>query len=322
MELWDAYTRDGQKTGGTLVRGEPVPDGLYHLVCEVLVRHRDGSYLCMKRSSAKPNFPGYYEATAGGSALRGEDKWQCIRRELAEETGIRWEEFEEVACHITDDGHCIFHSFVCTVDWPKDAIRLQEGETEDYRWMTEPEFIDFVRGDDMVPSQKRRLRDYFVKLGYLSEDDQVPLTVRELVDNGICPTCYDRSHGRCLYGDPAEMLLYENDLFECMLIGAPRAPGHTVIISKAHYKDMLEIPDDLCREVYVFAKKAMNALKAVYGAQSVYLCTMCDGPMNHFHVQLIPRYSNEKRGSRNFVKERKNYEADPEKIGKLRELLK
>ena len=110
-----------------------------------------------------------------------------------------------------------------------------------------------------------------------------------LTDRGICPTCYNREHGNVLYGDCSDKLLYENDLFECMLIGNPRAPGHTVIISKVHYKDMMEIPDDLCREVYVFAKKAMNVLKTVYGSESVYLCTMCDGPMNHFHVQLIPQ---------------------------------
>lgn len=39
MELWDAYTRDGQPTGDLLVRGEKIPQGLYHIVCEVLVRH-------------------------------------------------------------------------------------------------------------------------------------------------------------------------------------------------------------------------------------------------------------------------------------------
>ena len=147
------------------------------------------------------------------------------------------------------------------------------------------------------------------------------LTPAMLTDSGICPTCYNREHGNVLYGDCTDKLLYENDLFECMLIGNPRAPGHTVIISKAHYKDMMEIPDELCREVFVFARKAMNALKAVYGSESVYLCTMCDGPMNHFHVQLIPRYSYEKRGSRNFVKERKAYVAEPEKVERLRTLL-
>lgn len=148
------------------------------------------------------------------------------------------------------------------------------------------------------------------------------LTPAQLVDAGICPTCYNREHGNCLYGDCSDKLLYENELFECMLVGNPRAPGHTAIISKTHYKDMLEIPDELCREVYVFAKKAMQVLKAVYGSESVYLCTMCDGPMNHFHIQLIPRYAYEKRGSRNFVKERTAYQADLEKISAIRMLLR
>jgi len=42
MEIWDAYTREGKPTGKTLVRGEAISDGLYHMVCEVLVRHKDG----------------------------------------------------------------------------------------------------------------------------------------------------------------------------------------------------------------------------------------------------------------------------------------
>jgi diadenosine tetraphosphate (Ap4A) HIT family hydrolase len=147
------------------------------------------------------------------------------------------------------------------------------------------------------------------------------ITPAMLVDSGIYPTCYDREHAHALYGDCSDKLLFENELFECMLVGNPRAAGHTAIISKTHYKDMLEIPDALCREIFVFAKKAMNALRAVYGAESVYLCTMCDGPMNHFHLQLIPRYAYEKRGSRNFVKERQAYVADAEKVNTLRKLL-
>ena len=147
------------------------------------------------------------------------------------------------------------------------------------------------------------------------------LTPAMLTDQGICPTCYDREHNNCIYGDCSDMVLFENDNFECLLVGNPRADGHTIISSKKHYKDMMELPDELCQEIYVFAKKAMNIIKEVYGAESVYLCTMCDGPMNHFHVQLIPRYDFEKRGSKNFVKERKEYVEDKEKILKIRKLM-
>lgn len=48
MELWDAYDRDFKKIQGvTLVRGEAIPEGFFHLVCEIIVRHIDGSYLIM-----------------------------------------------------------------------------------------------------------------------------------------------------------------------------------------------------------------------------------------------------------------------------------
>ena len=148
------------------------------------------------------------------------------------------------------------------------------------------------------------------------------ITPSMLTDKGICPTCYNKEHNYCLYGDNKDKMLYENNLFECFLVGNPRADGHTIISSKKHYKDMLEIPDDLCKEIFIFAKRIMIILKEVYSAESIYLCTMCDGLMNHFHVQLIPRYSFEQRGSKNFVKERKQYIEDKEKIMKISKLLK
>lgn len=54
MELWDAYDRDFKKIQGvTLVRGEVIPEGFFHLVCEIIVRHIDGSYLIMQRDKRK-----------------------------------------------------------------------------------------------------------------------------------------------------------------------------------------------------------------------------------------------------------------------------
>lgn len=167
QELWDAYNKQEQRTGQMLVRGEPIPKGLYHLVCEVLVRHTDGSYLCMKRSVQKPNYGGWYEATAGGSALCGEDKWQCVARELFEETGISGHRFEEVACNREEEKQAFFYTFVCTVDCDKASVRLQEGETEGYRWMSEPEFLEFLHSGWMIPSNRRRYDAYFKKMGYI-----------------------------------------------------------------------------------------------------------------------------------------------------------
>ena len=167
MELWDAYDRNGVKTGETLVRDEPIPEGRYHLVCEVLVRHVDGDYLCMIRSRKKPNYPLYPECTAGGSALKGDSPLDCIHRELREETGIECDEFEEVNVTVRDCYATIFCSYLCTVDWPKDQITLQDGETEAYQWLSEEEFIELLNSGRMIPGQPQRMEGWFRKMGYL-----------------------------------------------------------------------------------------------------------------------------------------------------------
>ena len=142
--------------------------------------------------------------------------------------------------------------------------------------------------------------------------------VKDIVDSGICPTCFDRENDHVLYGDTKDKMIYEDDYFECFLVGNPRAEGHTAISTKKHFKDMTEIDNETCTKIYLLAKKLMIILKETYKSESVYLCTMCDGPMNHFHVQLMPRYSFEKRGSKNFVKPRGEYKENKEKLEELR----
>lgn len=82
MEIWDVYDGNFHKVPGmSLVRGEPIPEGCFHLVCEIIVRHEDGTYLLMQRDKKK-HFGGMWEASAGGSALQGETPLECAVREL------------------------------------------------------------------------------------------------------------------------------------------------------------------------------------------------------------------------------------------------
>ena len=81
---------------------------------------------------------------------------------------------------------------------------------------------------------------------------------------------------------------------------------------------MSEAPDHINEKIIRFAKQFMLIIREVYGCERVYMCTMCDGPNNHYHIQLIPRYAYEKRGSKNFVKPRKEYVADCEKLEQIR----
>ena len=99
MEIWDAYNIDGSLAGVDIKRGEPIPDGLFFLMVEILVRHTDGDYLLMHRDPTKKAFPGYLEATAGGAALKGEDPYTAALRELREETGISADEVDKYLLH-------------------------------------------------------------------------------------------------------------------------------------------------------------------------------------------------------------------------------
>lgn len=155
----------------------------------------------------------------------------------------------------------------------------------------------------------------------MNKEELLKLSPGELVDMGICPTCFNRENGGTLYGDLSDKLLYEDEDIECFFVGNPRADGHMCICTMEHYHDMSEAPDCINEKIIRFAKRFMQILCEVYGCERVYLCTMCDGPNNHYHIQLIPRYAYEKRGSKNFVKPRKAYEFDKEKVDAVRRLI-
>lgn len=88
-----------------------------------------------------------------------------------------------------------------------------------------------------------------------------------------------------------------------------------------HYHDMSEAPDHINEKIIRFAKRFMQIICEVYGCERVYMCTMRDGPNNHYNIQLIPRYSHEKRESGNFVKARKPYEFDKDKFETVSTLI-
>jgi len=158
MEIWDAYKEDGSLAGSDLIRGNPIPLGLYHLVCEVLVQHIDGSYLLMQRDFNKNGYPGMFEATAGGSALKGETPESGAIRELCEETGIVTKSLSSIYRFISKD--TIYCGFLCISDCDKSSIILQKGETISYLWLHKNEFLYFLNSKDYIQAHRDRLAPY------------------------------------------------------------------------------------------------------------------------------------------------------------------
>lgn len=125
--------------------------------------------------------------------------------------------------------------------------------------------------------------------------------VQELREQGICDTCHSLTTGEP-YSNA--FILYEDDRFLVTLESYPRARGHTIVVYKPHRADLSELNDDEAGTVFRLCVRVANALKQGLGAEKVYLNTMCDGPINHLHLQLFPRYPGERIGSSRFVAER------------------
>lgn len=156
-EAWDAYDVQGNLLGFDLYRGEPIPEGVYHLVVEIYVFSKDGKVLSTQRHPGKPMFPLKWEVT-GGAVQKGETPGQGALRELREETGICAAPEQLHAVYSMVRNHAIFHSYAVLVD--RDVpIKLQEGETVAYQWLDYETFLALVDSGDFVDT----LRDRFLE---------------------------------------------------------------------------------------------------------------------------------------------------------------
>lgn len=171
VELWDAYDCNANKLEGTLTRGEKIPDGMYHLVAEIIVRHKDGSFLAMQRDFSKKNYGGFWEISAGGAVKKGETALEGAVRELFEETGLVCKSLEKIYRICSKKYPCIYFGYICTVDCDKNRIRLQEGETVAYKWVKSEDIIRFMTDKNYVMIHAERTLPYIYSLVDKSESN-------------------------------------------------------------------------------------------------------------------------------------------------------
>ena len=147
-ELWDLYDAHGNLTGKTMVRGEEVPSGSYHLAVHIWPMNSHGEFLIQRRSPNvqwKPNL----WAVTGGSAISGEDALTAAMRELKEEIGLDAspEEMHQIACLKRTNSFCCV--FCIQTDWPATSFVLQKEEVSAVAWC-DKEKISRMLSDNML----------------------------------------------------------------------------------------------------------------------------------------------------------------------------
>ncbi len=133
------------------------------------------------------------------------------------------------------------------------------------------------------------------------EHEQRDQLVETLKKQGICLTCHDLATGE-IFGKQG--MIYEDALYKVVLELRPRVLGHTIVVYKPHCEDLSHLSETEVGPLFQLCVKVIRALKHALHAEKVYLNTMCDGPINHLHIQLFPRYAGEHIGSTRFVSPR------------------
>lgn len=99
---------------------------------------------------------------------------------------------------------------------------------------------------------------------------------------------------RIIEGEIPSSKVYEDDDVLAILDISQVTKGHTLVIPKEHYDNMLSCPKELLHKVMDVAQRIGQADMAVLGAKGVNILTnvgeMAGQSVNHFHVHVIPRY--------------------------------
>ena len=124
-------------------------------------------------------------------------------------------------------------------------------------------------------------------------------------------------------GEGASWTVYEDDLLKAFLDIHPITEGHTLLIPKAHYEDLYDIPDRLLEHLVVAAKTLAHTYRERLGVTAVNLLhasgRAAQQSVFHFHLHLVPRHPDDGLNLWYTTQPRRasNLEATLAKIGRL-----
>jgi histidine triad (HIT) family protein len=139
--------------------------------------------------------------------------------------------------------------------------------------------------------------------------------IAQLSAKGECFYCADLVNSSVFGHQP---VVHEDAKFKVVLDRFPRTRGHAIVILKEHRGDVADLTDDEAADLFRMCRRVVRAIKSALKAERVYVTTIVDGPINHVHAQLIPRYENDQRGTARLVAPRQPLTSGSETAAAIR----
>jgi histidine triad (HIT) family protein len=122
---------------------------------------------------------------------------------------------------------------------------------------------------------------------------------------------------------PAHIVLAD-DLTVSFLDTRPVFKGHVLVVPRAHYVTLADLPADLIGPLFTRVQRVSAAVPVAFGAQGTFVAenNVVSQSVPHLHVHVVPRTKGD--GLRGFFWPRTKYADDEEAAGyarKLREVL-
>ncbi len=134
-EYWDLFDSERIIIAKNHIRGDIIPEGLYHLVVHVWIMNKQGKFLISQRQVGKPDSL-LWERT-GGSVLMGESSLEGAVREAKEELNVDLSKYKPIYVKTVkrEKYHDFYDSWLFIVD-DDISVKVDDNEVKDYRWVT------------------------------------------------------------------------------------------------------------------------------------------------------------------------------------------
>lgn len=150
MEVWDIYDVYRCPTGRTMLRGETVQEGDYHMVVHVIIFNRAGQMLIQQRQRCKRSWPNAWDISVGGCAIQGESSQQAAMREVREELGLEID-LRDTAPDLTLTFPSGFDDmYIVERELDAAALQLQKEEVQAARWAEREEILRMLKSGEFV----------------------------------------------------------------------------------------------------------------------------------------------------------------------------